>query len=341
MRLRNMMRALLFVALVSGAAAQAPPHVGDINFYGLHKVSAERILDTVKLKSGGALPPSKGDLEDRIARIPGVLLAHVEAVCCEGADAVLFIGVEERGAPHAAFRTESTGDAALPEGLIDSYREFLAAVGRAAREGRAAEDLTAGHSLMADPAARAFQEQFVSFAADNRERLREVLRNAADDGQRAVAAAVIGYAPKTQELVDALQDAMQDRDESVRANAMRSLSAIAVLSAKQPELGLRISPTWFVEMLNSIVLSDRVESARALLILTDGGKRGALDLIRERGLASLVEMARWKTLRYALPPFLLLGRLAGMQDGAIHRFWEAGQREPVIQKALGTSRKRG
>ncbi len=337
-----MTRTLLVLAWASGAAAQAPPRVGDINFYGLRKVSAERILDAAKLKSGGALPPSKGELEDRISRIPGVLLAHVEAVCCEGAEAVLFIGVEEKGAPHAAFRTESTGDVALPEELTDSYRQFLGAVARAASEGRAAEDLTAGHSLMADPAARAFQQQFISFAQDHGPLLREVLRHAADPDLRAVAAAVIGYTPKTQELVNDLEDAMQDADESVRANAMRSLSAIGVLSAKQPGLGLRIAPTWFVEMLNSIVLSDRVESAKALLILTDGGKRAALDLIRERALASLVEMARWKTLRYALPPFLLLGRLAGLEDPTIHRFWEAGQREPVIRKALGTpARKRG
>jgi hypothetical protein len=46
-------------------------------------------------------------------------------------------------------------------------------------------------------------------------------------------------------------------------------------------------------------------------------------------------MARWDTLAYALPPFLLLGRVAGLPDAEIQRRWSAGEREPVIDKALG------
>ena len=335
------MRILVVLAAVSAAAAQAP-HVGDINFYGLHRVPAERILNTLKLKPGDPLPPSKGEMEDRIGKIPGVVLAQVEAVCCEGADAVLFIGVEEKGAPHAAFGSEPSGSAELPQELTDSYHEFLGAVERAAREGRVDEDLTAGHSMMANPEARALQARFLAFAAENLALLRDVVRNAADPEQRAVAAAVIGYAPKKPEVVNDLQAALQDPEPSVRANAMRSLSAFAVLAAKHPDPGLRIQPTWFIEMLNSIVLSDRVESAKALLLLTDNGERAALDRIRERALPALAEMARWKTLRYALPPFLLLGRVAGLPEDQIHRRWETGQREPVIQKALGSpAKKRG
>jgi hypothetical protein len=120
----------------------------------------------------------------------------------------------------------------------------------------------------------------------------------------------------------------------VRANAVRSLKAIAVLARKQPGLGIKIQPTWFVEMLNSIVLSDRVQSADALVVLTDNDDSAALDLMRERALSSLAEMARWKTLRYALPSFLLVGRIAGMKDAEIQQSWEKGDRETVIKKAL-------
>jgi hypothetical protein len=330
---------------VSVAAAQAP-RVGDINFYGLRKVTAERVLNTLNLKSGDPLPASKGDLEDRIAEIPGVVLARVEAVCCEGPDAILFIGIEEKGAPHLALRSEPAGSAALPQELADIYRRFLGAVERAAARGDTAEDLTAGHSMMADPEARAFQEQFASFATGHPDLLRDALRNAAEPGERATAAAVIGYAPKKREVIDDLQYAMQDPDESVRANAMRSLTAIAVLASKQPNLGIRISPTWFVQMLHSIALSDRLRSAEALVTLTDRGDQAALGQIRGSALPALVEMARWKTLRYALPPFLLLGRVAGLADAQIHQLWEKGERETVIRQALGQSggparRKRG
>src|SRR4051812_36739450 len=89
-RLSSVTRAigLLFACC---AFAQAPT-VGAIDFYGLRSVSAERILAAARLKTGDPIPPSKGELEDRIAELPGVVLARVEAVCCEGAQAILFIG---------------------------------------------------------------------------------------------------------------------------------------------------------------------------------------------------------------------------------------------------------
>ena len=331
-----MTRTLLVLASVSLAAAQ--PHnlvsVGDINFYGLRKVTAEHILSATGLKTGAPLPPSKGDLEDAIEKIPGVVMARVEAVCCEGAHASLFIGIEERGAPHATFRSEPAGNDTLPDSLVDSYRQFLIAVERAAGRGNAAEDLTVGHSLMADPTARAFQEQFATFAATHVELLRNVLRNGSDPEQRAVAATVIGYVADKKQIVDDLQYAMQDPAETVRANATRSLVAIAVLAAKLPDLGIRISPTWFIELLNSVVLSDRFESAKALLTLTDRPNPSALQQVRERALPALAEMARWKTARYALPAFLLLGRVAGVPETQVQHAWEKQDREAVIGKAL-------
>ncbi len=318
------------------AAAQTPP-VGDVNFYGLRRITAERILRTIKLKPGDPLPPSKGELEDQIEKMSDVVQARVEAVCCEGANAILFIGIEEKGAPHAAFRSAPAGDATLPPDLMDSYREFLGAVQRSAARGNAAEDFTAGHSLMSDPEPRAFQQQFISFAAEHLDLLREVVRTASEPEGRAIAAAVIGYAPDKKEVVNDLQYALEDPSEPVRANAMRSLAAIAVRASKQPNLGIQISPTWLVELLNSVVLEDRTESVKALLNLTDHDNRSAIDRIRERALPALVEMARWKTLRYALPPFLLVGRIAGLPDDQVQQRWEQGAREPVIQQALGTA----
>jgi hypothetical protein len=331
----------LAILMLAGAAASAQaPVVGDINFYGLHKLTPERILGAVNLKPGMPLPRSKGDLEDRIGEISGVVLARVDAVCCEGNATALFIGIEERGGPHAAFRSEPSGDAKLPETLVGAYTQFLAAVQSAASRGNAAEDLTAGHSMMADPGPRKFQEQFVAYATEHADVLRNVQRNASDPNQRAIAGAVIGYAPHKQDVVNDLQYAMQDPDESVRANAMRGLTAIAVLASKQPTLGIKISATWFIEMLNSVVLSDRIESTKALLTVTDRHVPAIIEQIRERALPALAEMARWKTLSYALPPYLLLGRAAGIPEDQIQKSWAQGQRETVIEKALATVRKR-
>lgn len=313
------------------ARAQAPV-VGDIEFYGLRTLTPGRILSAIKLASGDQLPPSKGALEDRIAEIPGVVLARVEAVCCEGRRTTLFIGIEEKGAPHPAFRSDPAGEVTLPQNLVDAYGEFLSAVRRAAGQGRTREDLTAGHSRMDDRTAAALQERFLSFAAGNVDLLRNVLRNASDPDQRAIAAAVIGYVPDKKSVVDDLQYALQDPEDSVRANAARALNAFAVA-------GIKVAPVWLVELLNSVVLSDRVESVRALLTITDKPAPEAITQLSEKAMPALVEMARWKTPSYALPPFLLLARVAGVSDQQAQDAWKKGDREAVIGKVLGPRRR--
>ena len=57
-------------------------------------------------------------------------------------------------------------------------------------------------------------------------------------------------------------------------------------------------------------------------------------LIRARALPSLVDMARWKTLRYALPAFLLVGRTAGVPEKELQDQWQQGDRETAIKRAI-------
>lgn len=327
-----------FLCAAALLAAQAP-RIGVIEFYGLQKIPEQRLLRALHLKTGDPLPGSKGEMEDELEKVPGVVLARVEAICCEGETARLFIGIEEKGAPHLAFHTPPSGDAVLPAEIVDTYHKFLEAVRDAARRGSTAEDLTNGHSLMADPTSRALQEKFEDFAGAHLPLLREVLRDSGEEEQREMAATIIGYVPNKKDVVNDLEYAMEDPDEAVRANALRALNAIAVLARLQPKLGIRVSPTWFVEMLNSIVLSDRTRAATALVTLTDQNAAEALGEIRERALNSVVEMAGWKDLPYALPAFILCGRLAGMNEQEIQKAWTGGNRQTVIDLALRSRRK--
>ena len=297
-----MVRLIATILIPAAAVAQAPS-ISEINFYGVRRVAATHILDTLKLKPGDPLSASKAQMEDAISEIPGVILARVEAVCCEGATAVLFIGVEERGAAHTAFRSPPEGSAVLLDNILELYSRLPAS----------AEELT-------------------SYTAAHLNVVREVLRKASGPEQRAVAAALLGYAPDKTAIIEDLQYGLQDPDESVRANAARSLGALA---ESEPPLAPKIAPTWLVEMLNSIALSDRLEASKALLTLTEHSNPSALSQLRERALDSLAEMARWKTPRYALGPYLLLGRVAGVSETEVHQRWEKGDRESVIQKALG------
>jgi hypothetical protein len=324
------------VVLVCAAAAQAP-QIGDINFYGLRKITAEQILSAVHLAPGDTVPASKGNLEDQIADMPGVVAAHVDAVCCNGNRSTLFIGIAEEGEPQPVFHPAPSGLATPPDGFMDSYRAYLGAELRAQGKG-IAESLTSGEAVSADPAVRGFQNGFIAFAAAHTDVLRVLLHDCSEPEDRAAAATVIGYARDKKSVVVDLQFALLDPDETVRASTARSLAAIATLAERKPALGIRIAPTGFVELLNSIVLGDRMESTKALLLLTDGGRNPAdLSRIRERAMPSVAEMARWKTPSYALPPFRLAGRIAGLTDAQIHQSWEPGGRERVIQKALASA----
>jgi hypothetical protein len=183
---------------------------------------------------------------------------------------------------------------------------------------------------MADPDARTIQERFVALAAKSTKELRDVLHNSGDDEQRAIAAYVIGYAPRKKEVVDDLLYALKDSDDTVRGNALRALAAIGVYAKLNPDSEIKISPTWFIEMLNSLSWTDRNNAAVALVNLTESRDQPVLDQIRDRALPALTDMAKWHHLAHALPAYILLGRVKGMPEKEIQDAWSAGDREAVF-----------
>lgn len=331
---------LTFTFLITAALAFAQgPRIGIIDFYGLHKVSELKVRKALAVTEGGLLPSSKADVEERIEKVPGVVEAHLEATCCDDSGkAILYVGVEEKGAAHFNYRPPPTQDVSLPAEIIPVYVKFLGAVAKASRTGKLAEDLTHGHSLMSDPDVRALQEQFVGFAAKYTEDLRKVLRNGVNEEQRAIAAYVIGYAPDKAHVVADLQYALQDADDTVRNNAMRSLAAFAVLQRREPNSEIRISATWFIEMLNSIIWGDRNNAAVALVTLTDSRDESVLEQLRERAMPALAEMAAWKHLPHALPSYILLGRAGGMKEEELQEAWSKGERTAVIKKLIAAAK---
>lgn len=333
--MRLILAALLAVLAASGQA----PEIGVIEIYGLRHVPAAKIRQALGVAEGDPLPRSKLDTEEAIEKVPGVVRARLEAACCEEGKAVLYVGVEERGAPRFEFRDPPKDPVVLPQEIHDTYVRFLSALGEAVRAGDTAEDLTQGHSLMKNAACRAQQEKFAEFASRQFDPIRDVLRNSFDEEHRAIAAYVIGYAPDKKAAVEELMYAVRDPDETVRNNAMRALAAIEVYAKLHPELGIRIPPTWLVEMLNSLVWTDRTTAAVNLVNLTEDRAPEVLGQIRDRALASLIEMAQWKHLAHALPAFILLGRVAGLKEEEIQKAWEAGDREAVLARGRELARK--
>ena len=321
-RLSNVTRILTGLLFVCAASAQLP-RVGDINFYGLHKMTPDQILAAAHLGPGDQLPSSRIDLEDRIVGLPDVMDAHVQSLCCEGDRTTLFIGVQERGEAEVEFRVPPSGTATLPDELMTRYRKYSGALSRAEADGSGAADA----ALLRD------REYFRVYAASHIVKLRAELRTGSDAEQRAAAVTAIAASSSKKTALDDLLFALQDPDDGVRTNAIRELAAIAAI-------GIRIPPAGLVDLLNSVVLSDRVQATKTLLVLTEKQNAATLDAIRERALRSLAEMARWQTRPYALPPFQLIGRVAGLKDSEVNESWEHGDPEAVIQQALDSTAKK-
>lgn len=316
--------------LFCGVTNAQVPRIGVIDFFGLHKVPPAKLRQALGAREGDPLPASKGDAEGRIDDVPGVVESHLEAVCCDAGNVILYIGIEEKGAPHFELREPPDDDVRLPDEIKAQYHRFLDASAAANRLGQTAEDLTHGNALSANPETREIQQEFTAIVTKYIGDLRHVLRDSSDEEQRAIAAYVIGYASNKPDVVDDLQFALRDADPGVRSNATRGLKALAVFARLHPESGVKIEATWFIEMLNSLSWSDRHQALEMLQILTDQHEQSTLDQLRDRGLGSLIEMARWKTLAHALPAYILLGRIAGLPDAQVQDQWSRGDRETVI-----------
>ncbi len=321
----------LFVCLF--AHAQNRPSIGIIDSYGNRSYSQEKLAKILSVREGDPLPGSKQALEERLVEEKGVARANVESVCCDGGKAIFYIGIEERGQPHLDLREYPANESLeMPGEVAEAYTKLITAAADAARAQQTAEDWTLGYSLMVHRETQVVQLALPELAERNQSMLRQILRDSADPDDRSVAAAILGYAPKSQGLIDDLQYALRDPEQSVRGAALRSLAPLTVYAQRNPQLGLRVLTTWFVEMLNSVSWQDRMNSMNLLMELTASREEYLMRHLRERGVGSLSEMAMWKHLPHALPAYILLGRTGALTDKEIQDSWSANQREATIRK---------
>ncbi len=344
---RNVLALLLVLAQELTPATPAPsptaetivavPRIGAIDFYGLRKFSADRLLRELKLKEGEPLPASRVDLEELLEDLEGIVGARVEAVCCASPGRpILYVGIEEKGAAvHFDVRPPFDGSAVplLPADITSAYRQLLEAMVGAVRSGETAEDWSRGHSLLVNETSRGWQLRLLQLADGHLAALRQALKEG-DEEERAIAAYTIGYVTDKRAVINDLQMAMRDPGAKVRENALRSLAAFSVLARREPKLEMQVLPTWIVEMLHSLDWSDRQQAIQVLLTLSEVRDPKMMELLRERSRDTLIEMARWKHLPHALPAYVLLGRSAGMAETEIERTWAADEREKTIAAIL-------
>jgi hypothetical protein len=324
---------LALVLAVTTMRAQTPPRppIGIVDFYGLRHVSKAEAQAALRLAPGDPVPESSDEAKRRMRAVPGIADVHFNLTCCDNGKVILYVGVEEAGAPKRLFRAAPRAPIRLPEDVRTAGHEFEEAVGQAVLRGDSAEDDSNGHSLMHDAASRAIQERFVTFAARDLATVRDVLAHAAEADDRALAALVIAYAGDKRSVMPDLVAAMRDASADVRNNAMRAVWIIARLARRSPAAGIRVPYAPFVDLLNSPIWTDRNKSSLALSEISESRDPALLALLRQKALLSLIEMARWQSAGHAEPSFVLLGRAAGWSEDAIHEAWERGDREALIR----------
>lgn len=282
-----------------------------LEFYGRRRVSEILITQALGVRVGSPLPASKGDAERRINEIPEVVASHLEAVIGGDGKTVLYVGVEERGAPRYEVRPPPGGADRLPDALLELWRQ--------------------GEGPRADPAGRErFAQAAQRYASEDPGVIRRVLRESADEEHRTAAASIIATASPNPQGVDDLEFALRDAASSVRAAAVRGLVAFWRLDRADPARGLRVSTEWFIDMLDSLFWQDRMEAVRALELITAEGDPATLERLRARALEAILEMALWKTPEHARPAFVLAGRLAGWSEEQIEQAWARGDRQAAV-----------
>jgi hypothetical protein len=326
--------ALLLTFVISPHAGGQIPPIGIIDFYGLRTVREDQLRAALGVREGDAFPQPKAEVEQRLGTVPGVVRARISGVCCDAGRSIMFVGIEETGAPSIRFRPAPTGTVRLRDDLLRTSAALDVAAQAAILRGDAAEDQSRGHSLMHDSAARAIQERYIGFAARDSALLRDVLRNSADSAHRALAAEVIAYGTDKSAAVPELTAAMLDPSSAVRNNAMRALALIAIYAHGHPELRITVSPAPFIDMLSSPIWTDRNKSSMALMQLTEPRDSTLLRDLRARALPVLIEMARWRSQQHAVPSLVILGRIGGMSEDAIAAAVIRGDRQAIIAASV-------
>ena len=319
--------------LIAGRVPAQMPPVGRIEVFG-HPESVQRVRAIVADLEGRAVAVEVRARERLIAELPGVAEAKIEAVCCDGGFTTLYIGVRGEGDPTPRFDSPPTGAARLPAELVALGERFERALADAVRRGVVGDDLSAGHSMLADSGARAVQKEFIGAASEHAPRLREVLATSADPGHRALAGQILAYSPDKGAIAPDLVAAVRDPDPAVRNAAMRALWIMAGYAAANPDRRLEIAPEPFIDLVHSIVWTDRNKASLVLMELSASRDSALLEMLRARAFEPLVAMACWENPGHALPGLVMLGRMAGLTDDAIFAAVSAGSKEPIIEAAL-------
>jgi len=295
--------------------------IGTVEIYGARKTNPETILFRLDIREGDSIKPLefKSDpLAAKLKQIPGVKYATVNPVCCDTSNSfMIYVGIGENDSVILKHRPSPKTDIKLPKEMMEVFQNLSKQVEAAVRSGKNGEDDSNGYALFEYEPARKEQEKFIGFAEKNFSILANVLKNSKHADHRAAAAEIIAYGSEKEEIVNQLLYAIDDADEDVRNNSARALAILAAYSQSHPVLNIIIPAKPFIRMVNSIVWTDRNKGCWVLMQLTQKRNPEILKQIKNEAISSIIEMAKWKDRGHAFFPFIILGRIAGVDENKL------------------------
>ncbi|MGI8601270.1 MAG: hypothetical protein ACR2KB_18590 [Chitinophagaceae bacterium] len=295
--------------------------VGSIDIYGNRKVSTDTVLVYISVKEGDSIDMSNFLYKAEAAKlkqIAGVRHATVNPVCCNtDGNLMVYIGIGESDSVILKFRHAPPQNNRLSGAMMTAFQNFNKQIQAAVTTDKG-EDDSHGYALFNYKPAREEQKKFIRFATDHFTLLARVLKYSKYAEHRAAAAQIIAYSANRKKVVEHLLFATDDPDENVRNNATRALGILAGYIRMHPNLKVTIPAEPFIKMLNSIVWTDRNKGAGVLMYLTEDHNPTLLNKLKQQSLPSIIEMAKWKSREHAFFSFIILGRIAGVDEETLN-----------------------
>lgn len=297
-------------------------HIAVVDLYGLRKVKEADVRQALRISVGDSIDLNsftKKEIVGRMREIPGVKKADIGLVCCYGAEAgwILYGGISENENDSMPLFSAPRDTVKLPAEIISTAEKFDSLFFAAIQNGDSGEDDSQGYTLSDNAAVRACQQDYMRYARLWLPILKKTLRSSYIGDQRAIAATIIAYSSNKKEAVDDLLYAIHDPYADVRNNASRALAILADYAINNQGTGIHIPADDFIQMIRSVVWTDRNKGIFVLVSLTAGRDSSVMAQLKKNSLPELIEMAGWTNPGHAGAAFMILGRMAGYENSEI------------------------
>jgi hypothetical protein len=326
---------LIIILLASSASGQDKPKlIGEIEFFGYSRIDLNKVRAVLPFHekdrfNGETFAEKQKQARDAVKQVIGLAPTDIEPICCDDqGNWIIYIGLSGRT---IRYNRPPGATTRLPENILNLYDRFIKVLFEGVQKGNSTEDDSKGYALAAYPPLRSIQLEMRAYAISHEALLRAVLKTSSDDGQRIVAAELLGYAQQSKFQIAALVHANRDSNGDVRNNATR---ALIVLAESSPKVAMKIRAVGFIELLLSGTWTDLNKAGGLLNAITKSRDAKALAELRKREvLDRLIEIARWRS--HGESARYILGRIAGIEEDRLKQLVKTGKVEEIISELQG------